>query len=104
MCDAAVGKFLVELINPGEEQLFGFGSRFDTTVIVSRHTGSRPPSKTLTIAYRVARVSAVISGTCSIIRATFMKPKKLSKPHPPPVDALVYPCFSGIPTFMRLPT
>jgi len=32
-----------------------------------------------------------------------MKPKKLSKPHPQPVDALVYPRFSGIPTFMRLP-
>jgi agmatinase len=32
-----------------------------------------------------------------------MRPKKLSKPHPQPVDALVYPRFSGIPTFMRLP-
>ena len=32
-----------------------------------------------------------------------MKPKKLSKPRPQPVDALVYPRFSGIPTFMRLP-
>lgn len=32
-----------------------------------------------------------------------MKPKKISKPHPAPVDALVYPRFSGVPTFMRLP-
>jgi agmatinase len=32
-----------------------------------------------------------------------MKPKKRAKPHPQPVDALVYPRFSGIPTFMRLP-
>lgn len=32
-----------------------------------------------------------------------MRPKKLSTPHPQPVDALVYPRFSGIPTFMRLP-
>jgi len=32
-----------------------------------------------------------------------MKPKKLSTPHPQPVDALVYPRFSGVPTFMRLP-
>jgi len=32
-----------------------------------------------------------------------MKPKKLTSPHPKPVDALVYPRFSGIPTFMRLP-
>lgn len=36
-----------------------------------------------------------------------MKPrtkiKKTSQPHPAPVDALVYPRFSGIPTFMRLP-
>ena len=32
-----------------------------------------------------------------------MKPKKRAKPHPLPVDALVYPRFSGIPTFMRLP-
>jgi agmatinase len=32
-----------------------------------------------------------------------MKPKKSSKPHPQPVDALVYPRFSGVPTFMRLP-
>jgi agmatinase len=37
------------------------------------------------------------------MRATTMKPKKISKPHPKPVDALVYPRFSGIPTFMRLP-
>ncbi len=34
---------------------------------------------------------------------TPMKPKKLAKPHPAPVDALVYPRFSGVPTFMRLP-
>ena len=32
-----------------------------------------------------------------------MKPKKRAKPYPQPVDALVYPRFSGIPTFMRLP-
>jgi agmatinase len=32
-----------------------------------------------------------------------MKPKKSAKPHPQPVDALVYPRFSGVPTFMRLP-
>ena len=32
-----------------------------------------------------------------------IKPKKLSGPHPAPVDALLYPRFSGIPTFMRLP-
>jgi len=32
-----------------------------------------------------------------------MKPKKSTKPHPQPVDALVYPRFSGVPTFMRLP-
>jgi agmatinase len=32
-----------------------------------------------------------------------MKPKKLTTPHPAPVDALVYPRFSGVPTFMRLP-
>ena len=32
-----------------------------------------------------------------------MKSKKLTSPHPKPVDALVYPRFSGVPTFMRLP-
>lgn len=32
-----------------------------------------------------------------------MRPKKISRPHPQPVDALVYPRFSGVPTFMRLP-
>src|SRR6202165_6126772 len=33
-----------------------------------------------------------------------MKPKRrTAKPHPLPVDALVYPRFSGVPTFMRLP-
>jgi agmatinase len=32
-----------------------------------------------------------------------MKPKKSAKPRPQPVDALVYPRFSGIATFMRLP-
>jgi agmatinase len=32
-----------------------------------------------------------------------MKPRKIAKPHPQPVDALVYPRFSGVPTFMRLP-
>lgn len=32
-----------------------------------------------------------------------MKAKKSAKPHPLPVDALVYPRFSGVPTFMRLP-
>jgi agmatinase len=31
------------------------------------------------------------------------KAKKLAGPHPAPVDALVYPRFSGVPTFMRLP-
>jgi len=32
-----------------------------------------------------------------------MSPKKKTRPHPRPVDALVYPRFSGLPTFMRLP-
>lgn len=32
-----------------------------------------------------------------------IKPKKLSSPKPAPVDALVYPRFSGIASFMRLP-
>ncbi|HET7207908.1 MAG TPA: agmatinase [Terriglobales bacterium] len=32
-----------------------------------------------------------------------MKVKKRALPHPKPVDALVYPRFSGVPTFMRLP-
>jgi agmatinase len=32
-----------------------------------------------------------------------MKPKKRTTAHPQPVDALVYPRFSGVPTFMRLP-
>jgi len=32
-----------------------------------------------------------------------MKPKGRRGPHPAPVDALVYPRFSGIATFMRLP-
>jgi len=32
-----------------------------------------------------------------------MRPRKRSTPHPKPVDALVYPRFSGVPTFMRLP-
>jgi agmatinase len=32
-----------------------------------------------------------------------MKPKRLAGPQPAPVDALVYPRFSGIATFMRLP-
>jgi agmatinase len=32
-----------------------------------------------------------------------MKPKRLSGPRPEPVDALVYPRFSGLTTFMRLP-
>lgn len=32
-----------------------------------------------------------------------IKPKKLSGPKPAPVDALVYPRFSGIASFMRLP-
>ena len=32
-----------------------------------------------------------------------MKAKQSAKPHPQPVDALVYPRFSGVPTFMRLP-
>jgi len=29
--------------------------------------------------------------------------KELSEPHPKPVDALQYPRFAGVPTFMRLP-
>ena len=32
-----------------------------------------------------------------------MKARKRNTPHPKPVDALVYPRFSGVPTFMRLP-
>ena len=32
-----------------------------------------------------------------------MKPKRLAGPRPAPVDALVYPRFSGLSTFMRLP-
>jgi agmatinase len=32
-----------------------------------------------------------------------MKSRKRALPHPQPVDALVYPRFSGIATFMRLP-
>ena len=32
-----------------------------------------------------------------------MRPKRLGGPRPAPVDALVYPRFSGIATFMRLP-
>lgn len=32
-----------------------------------------------------------------------IQPKKLESPRPAPVDALVYPRFSGLPTFMRLP-
>ena len=32
-----------------------------------------------------------------------MKPKRLAAPRPSPADALVYPRFSGIATFMRLP-
>ena len=32
-----------------------------------------------------------------------MKSKRASQPFPAPVDALVYPRFSGVPTFMRLP-
>src|SRR5258708_15696072 len=32
-----------------------------------------------------------------------MRPKRLAGPRPAPVDALVYPRFSGISTFMRLP-
>src|SRR6266480_6499825 len=43
-----------------------------------------------------------LSGMLYNSRAT-MKAKKRAKPHPLPVDALVYPRFSGIPTFMRLP-
>src|SRR3984957_11818818 len=31
------------------------------------------------------------------------KRKQLSEPHPMPVDALVYPRFAGVATFMRLP-
>src|SRR5713226_8687609 len=32
-----------------------------------------------------------------------LKPKRLSGPRPEPVDALVFPRFSGLTTFMRLP-
>jgi len=32
-----------------------------------------------------------------------MSSKKTAKPHPQPTDALVYPRFSGLSTFMRLP-
>ena len=32
-----------------------------------------------------------------------MKAKRRNTPHSKPVDALVYPRFSGVPTFMRLP-
>ncbi len=32
-----------------------------------------------------------------------IKRKVLSEPHPAPVDALEYPRFAGVPTFMRLP-
>lgn len=32
-----------------------------------------------------------------------MKAIKRTIPHPKPVDALIYPRFSGVPTFMRLP-
>lgn len=31
------------------------------------------------------------------------KPKALAEPHPMPVNALEYPRFAGVPTFMRLP-
>ena len=37
------------------------------------------------------------------MKPILVKPKKLRSPHPKPVDALVYPRFSGVPTFMRLP-
>jgi len=36
-------------------------------------------------------------------RAALMPAKKTVKPHPQPTDALVYPRFSGLSTFMRLP-
>ncbi len=36
-------------------------------------------------------------------RAALMPAKKAAKPHPQPTDALVYPRFSGLSTFMRLP-
>ena len=32
-----------------------------------------------------------------------MKVRKSTQPYPAPLDGLVYPRFSGIPTFMRLP-
>jgi agmatinase len=38
-----------------------------------------------------------------LYNSRLMKLRKQSKSHPQPVDALVYPRFSGIPTFMRLP-
>ncbi len=37
------------------------------------------------------------------MKARQTKSRKTAKPHPMPVDALVYPRFSGVPTFMRLP-
>jgi agmatinase len=37
------------------------------------------------------------------MKAKKNKSGKHAQPHPKPVDALVYPRFSGIPTFMRLP-
>jgi hypothetical protein len=36
-------------------------------------------------------------------RRILLKAKQLAEPHPAPVDALAYPRFAGISTFMRLP-
>ena len=37
------------------------------------------------------------------LQAAKVTSKRLSEPHPTPVDALEFPRFAGIPTFMRLP-
>jgi agmatinase len=39
----------------------------------------------------------------ALMKPALSKPKIRKTPHPKPVDALVYPRFSGVPTFMRLP-
>ncbi len=39
----------------------------------------------------------------SIIPTNGLRSKQLSEPHPMPVNAMEYPRFAGVPTFMRLP-
>jgi len=39
----------------------------------------------------------------SMIPTNGMRSKQLSEPHPMPVNAMDYPRFAGVPTFMRLP-